>query len=73
MIQVKYSLKVIMTEYMLIDNSGNAWIPSKDIMSYTNFSYDLSNNVIIGNICNQKDWTKICAYLKNIDKVNIKS
>lgn len=59
--------------YMLIDNSGNAWIPSKDIMSYTNFSYDLSNNVIIGNICNQKDWTKICAYLKNIDKVNIKS
>ena len=27
--------------YMLIDNSGNAWIPSSELMSLSKFSYSL--------------------------------
>ena len=49
--------------YMLIDNSGNAWIPSSENMSISNFSYILNDNVIIGNIINKEDWHKICSYL----------
>ncbi len=49
--------------YMLIDNSGNAWIPSSENMSISNFSYILNDNVIIGNIMNKEDWHKICSYL----------
>lgn len=49
--------------YMLIDNSGNAWIPSEKIMSYTKFSYNLGKDVIIGNICNPQNWDEICSYL----------
>lgn len=49
--------------YMLIDNSGNAWIPSCENMSLAEYSYILNENVIIGNITNQKDWCKICSYL----------
>lgn len=49
--------------YVLIDNSGNAWIPSDKIMSDTEFSYDLGKDVIIGNICNPEDWDEICSYL----------
>ena len=40
--------------YMLIDNSGNAWIPSEEIMSKSKFSYTLDGNNIIGNINNSK-------------------
>ncbi len=49
--------------YMLIDNSGNAWIPSSENMSTSKFSYILNDNVIIGNITNIDDWHKICSYL----------
>lgn len=57
--------------YMLIDNSGNAWIPSMERSDLSNNSYDLNANTIIGNITNSKDWTKICAYLDetHIDKL----
>lgn len=49
--------------YMLIDNSGNAWIPALENMSLSEYSYILNDNVIIGNITNQDDWCKICSYL----------
>lgn len=49
--------------YMLIDNSGNAWIPALENMSLSEYSYILNDNVIIGNIANQEDWCKICSHL----------
>ena len=55
---------------MLIDNSGNAWIPSEEIMSKSKFSYTLDGNNIIGNINNSRDWNVICSYLhKNSNKI----
>ena len=48
---------------MLIDNSGNAWIPAHENMSLSEYSYIMDENVIIGNIFNRKDWYKICSYL----------
>lgn len=49
--------------YMLIDNSGNAWIPAYENMSLSKFSYVLNESVIIGNVKNSEDWNKICSYL----------
>lgn len=49
--------------YMLIDNSGNAWIPSFENMCLSECSYILDDNVIIGNIANPEDWNKICSHL----------
>ena len=49
--------------YMLIDNSGNAWIPSLENMSVFDFSYILNDSVVIGNILNKEDWHRICSYL----------
>ncbi|MCI8411798.1 MAG: radical SAM protein [Clostridia bacterium] len=49
--------------YMLIDNSGNAWIPTLENMSFSEYSYILNDNVIIGNITNKEDWCKICLHL----------
>lgn len=49
--------------YMLINNSGNAWIPALENMSLSEYSYILNDNVIIGNIANQEDWCKICSHL----------
>lgn len=49
--------------YMLIDNSGNAWIPSMEKNDLSNNSYNLNANTIIGNITHPEDWTKICEYL----------
>ena len=48
--------------YMLIDNSGNAWIPSfeKNKSGYDNGR----SRSIIGNITNHDDWDKICKYIK---------
>ena len=49
-------------KYMLIDNSGNAWIQH----------YDINQNnerVLIGNIQSKKDWHIICDKLK---KENLK-
>lgn len=52
--------------YMLIDDSGNAWVPSFENLSIDNCSVKEKNNrVIIGNILNCDDWNKICSYLIN--------
>lgn len=48
-----------MNTYMLIDNSGNAWIPSSDNKSPSNEN----GNRIIGNISNPNEWYKICSLL----------
>ena len=48
-----------MNTYMLIDNSGNAWIPSSDNRSPSNEN----GNRIIGNISNPNEWYKICSLL----------
>ena len=59
--------------YMLIDNSGNAWIPSSELMSLSKFSYSLDGNKIIGNINNMEDWPVICSYLdKDFNQNNMK-
>ena len=49
--------------YMLIDNSGNAWIPSTEYVISNNFMHNLNNRVIIGNINNKEDWSYICSHL----------
>ena len=47
--------------YMLVDNSGNAWVPiyDKEQMSINN-----EERKIIGNITNISDWDNIVYYLK---------
>lgn len=50
-------------KYMLIDNSGNAWIPSTDTMSTNNCSYVLNGKTIIGNINRIEDWNQISTFL----------
>lgn len=52
--------------YMLIDNSGNAWIPQIENMYLSKSSYNLNENTIIGNITNPEDWYRICSYLDNV-------
>ena len=46
---------------MLVDNSGNAWVPiyDKEQMSINN-----EERKIIGNITNISDWDNIVYYLK---------
>ena len=61
-IQFKSS-KVRENNYMLIDNSGNAWIPSNNNMSFSKLSYIVNDETIIGNIHNENDWKKICLCL----------
>ena len=46
-------------KYILIDNSGDAWLSSTQEHSF--------NRKIIGNIKNQKDWKKICFLVKKGD------
>lgn len=54
--------------YLLIDNSGNAWVPGFEKI-ITNYNDNLdSNRLIIGNICNNTDWKKICEFVKKIKK-----
>lgn len=52
--------------YMLIDNSGNAWIPAIESLNLSKSSYDLNENTIIGNITNPEDWYEICSYIDNV-------
>lgn len=50
--------------YMLIDNSGNAWIPIfKSEVLYDNNKL-VEERKIIGNINNPDDWSTICSYLE---------
>lgn len=50
--------------YMLVDNSGNAWIPeySQDLFDECNNTIEKRN--IIGNINNMDDWEIICKKLR---------
>lgn len=49
--------------YMLIDNSGNAWIPEYNQALFDN-NRICEERKIIGNITKLEDWDKICKYLK---------
>jgi len=49
--------------YMMIDNSGNAWIPIYDSNLFSDLSIKIEKRKIIGNIKNKLDWDKICYYL----------
>lgn len=50
--------------YMLIDNSGNAWIPEYNQRKFDNRIELFEKRNILGNITNQYDWEKICNILK---------
>lgn len=47
--------------YMMVDNSGNAWIPSYSA-SFENSNKKSDYRQIVGNITNTKDWDKILFY-----------
>ena len=49
--------------YMLIDNSGNAWVPSFESNNLDCSINNIENRNIVGSITNYKDWDKICSYL----------
>lgn len=49
--------------YMLIDNSGNAWIQNYDEETFNNSDEKIEERRIIGNITNFEDWDTICSYL----------
>ena len=50
--------------YMLIDNSGNAWIPEYNQGMFDNYNIVTDSRKIIGNITNQTDWSGLCKILK---------
>lgn len=50
--------------YMMIDNSGNAWIPEYSQKLFDNSEEILENRKILGNITNLSDWECICKTLK---------
>ncbi len=49
--------------YMLIDNSGNAWVPVYDQEVFNSYEKPLEDRKIIGNINDSKDWNGICKQL----------
>ena len=54
--------------YMLIDNSGNAWMPEfEKIITNQNIENN-SKRLVIGNIKNRNDWEKICKFVKEENK-----
>lgn len=50
--------------YLLIDNSGNVWIPIFESMAFNRNNKEKEERKIIGNINNINDWNSICTYLK---------
>lgn len=50
--------------YMLVDNSGNAWIPEYNQNLFNDCNRTIENRDIIGNITNVDDWKSICKKLK---------
>lgn len=50
--------------YVLVDNSGNAWIPIYDKKIFNNKELKIEKRKLIGNIKNKYDWDKICYYFK---------
>lgn len=55
-------------KYMLIDNSGNAWIPEYNQFVFSDSNIKIEKRKIIGNINNVNDWGIICKKLKEGDK-----
>lgn len=53
--------------YMLIDNSGNAWIPVYDEKLFSDKNIKIEERKLIGNINNVDDWEKICNCLRKED------
>lgn len=50
--------------YMLIDNSGNVWVPEFEKIITNNNLDSLTDRLIIGNIKNVDDWQKICEFIE---------
>lgn len=50
--------------YMLIDNSGNVWIPEYDQNLFDNNERQKESRKILGNITNKSDWERICKKLR---------
>ena len=50
--------------YMLIDNSGNAWVSDYSQELLNDYNSDFYNRNIVGNITRRSDWTKICNVIK---------
>ena len=48
--------------YVLINNSGDAWIPFFEDGISDNCLYNQEESKMIGNITNKKNWEKICSY-----------
>lgn len=53
--------------YMLIDNSGNAWIPEYKQSLFNSLGKVIGERKIIGNITVADDWNGICKKLKMED------
>lgn len=49
--------------YILIDNSGNAWIPTYDKNNLEEYINHSERRKLIGNIKKNEDWDKICKAL----------
>ena len=54
--------------YMLIDNSGNAWVPEFERIITNQAIENNSKRLVIGNINNENDWEKICKFVKEENK-----
>lgn len=62
--------KVRNKAYILVDNSGDAWIPIYDKKIFNNKELKIENRKLIGNIKNKNEWDKICFYLNKSSVVN---
>lgn len=56
--------------YMMIDNMGDAWIPSYETKEFNNDNLKIEKRKIIGNINDQKTWENICEQLKTVRRCN---
>lgn len=54
-------------KYVLVDNSGNAWIPIYEQAVFDSYEKKVEKRKLIGNIYNSNDWNKICDILRNIE------
>ena len=67
-IEFKESMNRV-NNYMLIDNSGNAWIPNFKDAALNQSDMHQEERLVIGNIKNKNDWDIICKYLKEKEGV----
>lgn len=52
--------------YMMIDNSGDVWIPVYDQKIFDDYSMKIEERKLIGNINDTNDWENICEQLKKV-------